>query len=58
MPLRRPEAEEMATLLVREVRPLVEIGQEEVCLGGSPVCRGCSDGIPKAVPLGHLQGER
>lgn len=29
---RRPEAEEMETLRVREVRPLVEIGQEEVCL--------------------------
>lgn len=29
---RRPEAEEMETLRVRDVRPLVEIGQEEVCL--------------------------
>ena len=29
---RRPEAEEMETLRIRDVRPLVEIGQEEVCL--------------------------
>lgn len=29
---RRPEAEEMETLRVRDVRPLVEIGQEEACL--------------------------